>query len=780
MQSNKDKAAPATTLPQTGNNALVIRLYTKKIVLPRYETLTAAAFIILIVGCITLFPYVSTIQQFILPKKGEVSKETIISPITFDIQKSYEEIEKDRKEAIDEVLFVFDRDRSKQRQLQQKLTALKADLFALSNEANTPDSVKNGIRLRLKKEISENTIKTISERPYLLDDVAYQSEKILDVGILSILLVPSRQKLEETQRRFNVPFENHLIYNKIFITIREDSVETTIRYANLPIKEDAIDIILQVLKLERMFDQEALTSIYEILDTYLSPNITFNGEETARRQSEASHLVLTTKGKVLRNTEIVRKHQEITHDILEKLVSLHAVLEVQQRGQEALHLLQNHLGNIIFITILIFLFGFFIIVSHRDLFDNTKHIFAIVFIILFQLIIFRIGLYIIPKLFDATIDTNAVTPEYLIPTALGSILVALLFNYKLSLVVTVFLSLYISTALSFNHALFIYSLLGGFTAGFVTQKIRYRWDFFKAMPPIIALYSLCTIILRIIGYKLTMESVIQDVGFSIINSIITVVLSMMSVILFEYLFDLTTNMTLIELSDMNHPLIKRLSIEAAGTYNHSVLVANLAESAAEKVGANPLLARVASYYHDVGKISKPNYFVENQKLEKNIHDKLSPNMSALIISSHVKDGIELARKYKLPSVIQSAILQHHGTSTISFFYEKALELDPHKQAQEADFRYTGPCPQSKENAIIMLADSVEAASRSLSNSSPKMLRTLVKKIIHDKFASAQLDECDLTFKDLDKIIEGFMPVLQGIFHTRIEYPAKRLGVFHVR
>jgi len=246
---------------------------------------------------------------------------------------------------------------------------------------------------------------------------------------------------------------------------------------------------------------------------------------------------------------------------------------------------------------------------------------------------------------------------------------------------------------------------------------------------------------------------------------------MMLTPVFEKLFDLTTDMTLVELSDMNHPILKRLSIEAAGTYNHSVLVGNLAESAAQRVGANALLARVASYYHDIGKIEKSDYFVENcLPVDKNRHNKLAPSMSALIICSHVKDGVELAMQHKLPGVIQDMIMQHHGTSTVSFFYEKALEQDPHKQVQEQDFRYSGPLPQSREAAIIMLADSVEAASRSLGTSSPKLLRELVKKIIRDKFLSSQLDQSDLTLKDLDLIVEGFMPVLQGIFHSRIEYP----------
>ena len=228
---------------------------------------------------------------------------------------------------------------------------------------------------------------------------------------------------------------------------------------------------------------------------------------------------------------------------------------------------------------------------------------------------------------------------------------------------------------------------------------------------------------------------------------------------------------------MNNPILKRLSIEAAGTYNHSVLVGNLAESAAQRIGANPLLARVASYYHDIGKIEKADYFVENcLTVDRSRHTKLAPSMSALIICSHVKDGVELARKHRIPKVIQDIIMQHHGTSTISFFYEKALEQDQHKQVQPEDFAYSGPIPQTREAAIIMLADSVEAASRSLGTSSPKLLRELVKKIIRDKFISSQLDQSDLTLRDLDEIIEGFMPVLQGIFHSRVEYPNREKGV----
>jgi cyclic-di-AMP phosphodiesterase PgpH len=240
-----------------------------------------------------------------------------------------------------------------------------------------------------------------------------------------------------------------------------------------------------------------------------------------------------------------------------------------------------------------------------------------------------------------------------------------------------------------------------------------------------------------------------------------------AVSIFENMFDLTTDMKLVELADMNHPILKRLSIEATGTYNHSVLVGNLAESAAERIGANSLFARVASYYHDIGKIERANYFIENMSAsEKSRKNKVSPNLSAMIISAHVKEGVELAQKHKLPRVIRDAIMQHHGTSAIGYFIKKAREQDPHAKVEEDQFCYPGPLPESRENAIIMLADSVEAASRSLSAPSQKLLYDLVKKVIREKFMSAQLDQSNLTLRDLDEIAKGFMPILQGIFHTR--------------
>jgi cyclic-di-AMP phosphodiesterase PgpH len=240
--------------------------------------------------------------------------------------------------------------------------------------------------------------------------------------------------------------------------------------------------------------------------------------------------------------------------------------------------------------------------------------------------------------------------------------------------------------------------------------------------------------------------------------------------LFEQFFHLTTDMTLMELADMNHPLLKRMAIQAPGTYNHSIMVANLAEAAAESIGADGLLCRVVSYYHDIGKLKKPQNFIENQHYKKNVHDRISPSMSVRIITGHVREGLELAEEYQLPQAIKDIIPQHHGDAPIAFFYHKACEEKGETEIDIRDFSYGGPRPQTRENAIIMIADSVEAASRTMKSTTIKDIRAMVKKIISGKIAHDQLDECGLDLNDLSEMVNGMMPILEGVFHSRIEYP----------
>jgi putative nucleotidyltransferase with HDIG domain len=247
----------------------------------------------------------------------------------------------------------------------------------------------------------------------------------------------------------------------------------------------------------------------------------------------------------------------------------------------------------------------------------------------------------------------------------------------------------------------------------------------------------------------------------------------------EALFSLVTNITLLELSDFNQPLLKYMVLKAPGTYHHSLLVGNISEAAAESIGANSLLARVGAYFHDIGKIEKAEYFSENQLDKENKHDILNPSISKTVIMSHVKEGLELARRYKLRKPIIDFITQHHGTSLVYYFYRRALEGQVEEDEVKEDvFRYPGPKPQSKETAICLLADSAEAAIRAIEDPTPSKVEDAVHKIINNKFIDGQLDECDLKLKDLEKIASVFTRILTGVYHSRVPYPEKKNGSSH--
>ena len=241
--------------------------------------------------------------------------------------------------------------------------------------------------------------------------------------------------------------------------------------------------------------------------------------------------------------------------------------------------------------------------------------------------------------------------------------------------------------------------------------------------------------------------------------------------LFEYILQSVTNISLLELGDSNRPVLQRMVLEAPGTYHHSLIVGNLSDAACSAVGANGLLARIGAYYHDIGKLQKPEYFIENQNIKKNAHDELTPTMSKLIIMNHIKEGLELAKKYSLRPVLWDFIQQHHGTSLVYYFYRRAIEgKEENQEVAEEGFRYPGPKPNTKETAIVLLADSVEAATRSLEDPTVDKIIETVRKVINNKFIDGQLDECELTLNDIEKISSVFSKILSGIYHSRVNYP----------
>ncbi|MDX1440655.1 MAG: HDIG domain-containing protein, partial [Rubricoccaceae bacterium] len=362
--------------------------------------------------------------------------------------------------------------------------------------------------------------------------------------------------------------------------------------------------------------------------------------------------------------------------------------------------------------------------------------------------------------------------ELAAPVALVSIMLTILFDSRVGLFATVALAAIGGLIFGFDFEFTFATIVAGFVAVFSVREVKNRSHLVLSAALVITAYLL-------IGFGYTMlranpfetSRLFLDLRSILVNGMMLLLASPLMWAI-ERTFGMTTDIALLELSDTNRELLKQLSLRAPGTFNHSLQVANLAEAAADTIGANALLARVGALHHDIGKMNKPEYFIENQQPGDNPHDRVKPRMSAIIIGSHVKDGVEIGKQYGLPKVVQDFITTHHGTSLMEFFFRKAEEThDPTTgELDETDFRYPGPRPSTSEQAIVMLADSVEAASRSLQKPTPKRLETLIDAIVKARTEDGQLGESSLTFADLSRIKETFLAILSGVYHVRVKYP----------
>lgn len=363
---------------------------------------------------------------------------------------------------------------------------------------------------------------------------------------------------------------------------------------------------------------------------------------------------------------------------------------------------------------------------------------------------------------------------YLIPFAFGPMLIRIILNSEVSVIYIALFSILTSIIFKNSMLFMIYAFGGSFIASYEVFDFSSWSRVIKAGVVTGILNAFMVMAFALVRLNFVSVQNLYGVLMAFISGIFSAVMVIGLIPLLEKIFGFTTDFKLLELSSSNHPLLRQFSIVAPGTYQHSTMVAALAEAAASAVGANPLLARVASLYHDIGKIAKPNYFIENMNNIENPHDRLAPTMSSLIIASHVKDGQELARKYKLGTKLENIIGEHHGTSMIGAFYEKAAQEHKDENISKDSFRYSGRKPQTKEAGIIMLGDSVEAISRTMTNISPSRLELMVRKTINRIYSDGQLDECELTLKDLYAIGTAFIKVLNSVFHQRIPYAGKTI------
>ena len=506
------------------------------------------------------------------------------------------------------------------------------------------------------------------------------------------------------------------------------------------------------------------TVVNEMTVLLMRPNLNYDPILTQEYQEKVIEDFPPIRQPIFMGDKIIGIGEVVTEPIV---IKLNAIFRSQK-----LAILRALPGALLLAMLLAYALVTYLKKYESSIFSEPRKIIALNIIILLVLVLGYIIILWEPR----TIDR----PGFLIPAALASIIVAILGSVQLAIVVTCIVGVFIALLTGVNIIgsleYFLVILAGGTAAAMSAARARHRRHLI-----ISGLYVSVVNAAVILGLGLLENLSFVNLGtnclIGAVNGAMVAVLTPGLLPIFEYLSRTTTDMELLELADLNQPLLAQLKSKASGSYYHSLRVAELAWAAAEEIGvdrANPLLVRVGAYYHDVGKISKPEYFIENQiPGGENIHDGLSPNMSARVIRAHVKDGVSLAKEYKLPQVVVDIIQQHHGTTLIGGqrFYQKALEADRHNTVRLEDYRYPGPKPQTKEAVIVHLADSVESASVLLQdNPTYRQLLNFVREIVEGKIMDSQLDECDVTLKDISLITESFARVLSGMFHTRIEYP----------
>lgn len=489
----------------------------------------------------------------------------------------------------------------------------------------------------------------------------------------------------------------------------------------------------------------------------LRPTLVYDLEGTRLRVQEAQAKVKPVQVTIRAGEKIVGKGEIVTARDIEALQRLGLL-----RPPSAIF---SFLGILLLVGLFYLLLAFYLMAYQPEIFWRESHL-----ILLGILLLLGVGL----GRAVTAIDLGG-RPEmtslvgYMIPVAASSMLIAILLDGRLAVFCTGLLGFLTGVLTGGQLAFAVVAVVGGLAGIYSVSHLSQRTDLVKA-----SLYIILADMLAISGIGLIEGSSASALAVALllglVNGIFSSVLTIGSLPFLESAFGITSAVKLLELANPSQPLLRRLLLEAPGTYHHSLMVANLAEAAANALGADALLARVASYYHDIGKLRRPYFFIENQFTCENPHDKLTPNLSTLIITAHIKDGLEMAREAKLPSVIADIIAQHHGSSLVTYFYHKATENGRGEAVAEEEFRYDSPKPRTKEAAIVMLADAVEASARSLQKPSPGRLEGLVRRIIREKLEDGQLDECPLTFQELDKIAQAFTRSLSGIFHSRIEYP----------
>lgn len=528
----------------------------------------------------------------------------------------------------------------------------------------------------------------------------------------------------------------------VALSVVDRMLEQGIRSGDLPRVQADARVYLRSLPIAG----RALTLASAVVTGALQPNLTVDATATELLRRRAMDSVEPVRARVLRGEIIVRRGEVVTDAHLQKLVAVGLASQPFSWVRFA--------GTALAALLLL-------LVSYAYMRQYQPEIWSSDTLLLVW------SLAVVLTAAMARIMVTRFNP-YLLPAAAGTMLIAVLLRPRLALYTAAFLSLLTAIIAGGDLRLGLVTFIGSTVGVYAIKRISHRTDLVVAGLRVGVATALTVIAVGLADQLPWYPHLLRDAAYGLGSGVLVGVIAIGMLPYLENLFGLVTPIKLLELSNPGQPLLRRLQMEAPGTYHHSIMVANLAEAAAEAIGADSLLVRVGTYYHDVGKIRRPAFFVENQVGIENPHDKMAPSLSALTVLAHVRDGLEYAREYRLPQAVATFIPEHHGTSLITYFYHQAVERgDP---VDEEVFRYEGPKPQSRETAVVMVADAVEGASRALTKPTPDRVEQVVRRIIREKLEDGQLDECDLTFRDLDTIAQTFTRLLASMFHPRVEYP----------
>ncbi len=612
-----------------------------------------------------------------------------------------------------------------------------------------------------KVNIYKTVIPTI-----LQDHFDRQIKTFADSGQYNdLLLAEMRKSIREQQYR--IPEE---AFYKIPRLTKEDLTDmqpVANRIVEKLMSDQITDAQTARVKVPELVNASTLTKnnarelVQELVRASLSPNKFYDQKGTEEAKGHARDSVKPVM--INKNEVLVPVGEKVTEELYQRLASLDLLKD------EASY--WPNLGLFLFIVLCCLFLYMYVRQSTLPINHNNAQLFMYVLIVVLTIA----GM----KLFSLLQNLDYPYISFLAPTAMGAMMITILLNSHLAFVTAVVLSVISSVVFNSDHLAFDYkygllTLTSSFAAIFSIQRASQRSSILKA-GMMVSLFALALVsALLLLEDHETKNNALFAASFALGSGLLTAVFVMGLLPFFEVAFGILSPLKLVELSNPNHPLLRKLLTETPGTYHHSVMVGNLSEAAAGAIGADGLLCRVGAYYHDIGKTKRPGYFIENQSHTENPHDKIEPALSKSIIVAHARDGVEMLKDHNIPKPIRDIAEQHHGTTLLQYFYHKAKKLAEERQEkppEEAEYRYPGPKAQTKEAAIVGIADCVEAAVRSLRNPTVEQIDSMVRKIIKNRLDDGQFNECDLTIKELDQIVKALNETLLGIFHSRIEYPA---------